>query len=74
MKKKGKNSILEKEFSTNGVSKTGQLHIKEYQHIQLTALQRKHNSKWIKDIKVKPDRLDLTEEKVSNSLELISRE
>ena len=31
----------------------------------------KHKSKWIKDLNVKPDTLNLIEEKLANSLELI---
>jgi hypothetical protein len=34
----------------------------------------KFNSKWIKDFNIKPDALKLIEEKVRNSLELVSIE
>jgi hypothetical protein len=34
----------------------------------------KLKSKWIKDLNIKPDTLNLTEEKVGNNLELIGTE
>ena len=51
----GKDSLL-----INGAGKTGQLHVKELQHYLI--LYTKINSKWIKDLDVRPDPIKLLEE------------
>ena len=51
----GKDSLL-----INGAGKTGQLHVKELQHYLIPYT--KINSKWIKDLDVRPDPIKLLEE------------
>jgi hypothetical protein len=55
--------------STNGASLTGCLHVDDCKYLSPC---KKLKSKWIKDLNVKPDLLNLIEQKVGNSLKLIS--
>jgi hypothetical protein len=62
--------LKKKAYLTNGAGLTGGLHI-EHKYIHIYHLAQKLKSKWIKDLNIKPDTLNLTEENVVNSLELI---
>ena len=61
-----------KAFPTNGNGLTGYLHVEECKqtHSYLPPCTQL-KSKWIKDLNIKPDTLNLIEEKVGNSLECV---
>ena len=62
-------------FSTNGAGSTGSQHVEEYKLIHsYLPFCTKLKSKWIKDLHRKSDTLNLVEEKVRKSLELIGIE
>ena len=61
----------EKASSTNVDGLTGDLHLEEY-NLTLFSPCAKLKSKWIKDLHIKPDKLNLIEENEHDSLEHIS--
>jgi len=58
-------------YSTNGVGSSGGQHVKECKLTHSYLLVKKFKSTWIKDFHIKPDTLNLIEEKVGKSLEHI---
>jgi hypothetical protein len=56
-------------FSTNNTGSTGGQHVEECKSIQSYLLVQSSNPKWIKDLHIRPDALNLIEEKVGKSLE-----
>ena len=60
-----------KSLSTNGAGLIVNLHVEEYKLILIYYPCMKLKSKWIKDHNIKPDTLNLIEEKVGNSLKCI---
>jgi len=59
-------------FSTNGAGQTGGLQCRRMQIDLLLPPYTKLKSKWIKNLHIKPDTLNLIEEKVGMCLEHIS--
>jgi hypothetical protein len=55
--------------SINGASLTGCLYIEKNENRPIFSLCTKLKSKWIKDLNIKPDALNLIEEKMGNILE-----
>jgi hypothetical protein len=58
-------------FSTNGGGSTGSQHVEECKLINLYLLVKEVKSKWIKNLHIKPDTLNLIEEKVGKILKRI---
>jgi hypothetical protein len=61
-------------FLTTAAGSTGSLHVEECKLIHTYLLCTKLKSKWIKDLNIKPDILNLIEEKVVKSLEYLGTE
>jgi hypothetical protein len=56
-------------FSTNGSGTTGGYHVEECELFHSYLLCTKVKSKWIKELHIKPETVNLIEEKVGESLE-----
>jgi len=58
-------------LSTNGAGSTGGQHVEEYKSIHSYLLVLSSTLKWMKDLHIKPDILNLIEEKMGKSLKHI---
>ena len=56
----------------NGAGLTGYLNVEECKYINIFYPAQNSSYKWIKELNIKPDKLNLIKEKVGNSLEHIS--
>ena len=54
-------------YSISGAGKTGQLHLKNEIRTLLNTIPKK-NSKWIRDLNVRPDTIKLSEENIGKTL------
>lgn len=69
-KKPKPSSGIKKASSTNGAGLSGSQHVEECKLIRIYH-STKLKFKWIKDLNIKPDTVNLIEEKVGHSLECI---
>ena len=60
-------------YSTNGAGETGQLHVKKNEIRTLPKPYTKINSKWIKDLNVRPETIQLLEENIGRTLNYINQ-